>query len=342
MRNLNTTHPLSHLAEHIGAKIVGDETLTITGLCTLENPIPHNITFIRSESKETAQRTLAKLPPDITVIVPESIAPTSPPPNGASMLIVQESYQAFLNLIPLFFAEERPTLGIHPTAFVDPTASIGEGASIGPFVYIGPRCSIGRNVTMHGHSRLYEDVTLGDGVTLYGGVSIRHGTQIKDRVTIHDNTVIGADGFGYTPDPKLGLRKVPQLGIVIIESDVEIGANSCVDRGTFGPTVIGRGVKIDNLCQIGHNTMVGNFSIVCGGSAIGGSTKVGDGVIVGGKAGIADHVTISSGVRIGGGSAVLNSLKEAGDYLGYPAIKAFEWRRMQVSIRNLNRAGRKK
>lgn len=342
MRNLNITHPLSHLAKHIGARIIGNEALTITGLCTLENPIPHSITFIRSESKDTAQRTLAKLPPDIAVIVPESIAPTIMPPHGVSVLIVQESYPAFLNLIPLFFADESPTSGIHPTAFIDPTASIGEGASIGSFVYIGPRCSIGKNFTIHGHARLYEDISVGDDVTLYGGVSIRHGTRIKDRVTIHDNSVIGADGFGYTPDPKLGLRKVPQLGIVMIESDVEIGANSCIDRGAFGPTVIGRGVKIDNLCQIGHNTTLGSFSIVCGGSAIGGSTKIGDGVIVAGKAGIADHVTIPSGVRIGGGSAVLNSLKEAGDYIGYPAIKSFEWRRMQVSLRNLSREGRKK
>lgn len=342
MQNLNRTHTLSHLAEHINAKIIGNENLPISGLCTLENPIPHNITFIRSDSKEAVQRGVAKLSKETAAIVSEAVAPAAHPPNGASLLIVQESYQAFLNLIPLFFGEPSPTLGIHPTASVDPTASIGEGASIGPFAFVGPRCSVGKHFTIHSHARLYEDVAVGDNVTIYGGVSIRHGTQIKDRVTIHDNTVIGADGFGYTPDSKLGLRKVPQLGIVIIESDVEIGANSCIDRGTFGPTVIGRGVKIDNLCQIGHNAILGNFSIVCGGSAIGGSTKVGEGVVLGGKAGIADHLTIASGVRIGGGSAVIGSLTEAGDYMGYPAITASEWRRIQISLRKINRQRRKK
>ena len=342
MRNLNTTHPLSHLAEHIGATILGDTTLTISGLCTLENPLPNNITFIRSDSKETVQRNLTKLPSHTAVIVPEAVAPTNVLPSGAPILVVKESYPSFLNLIPLFFAEERAPIGIHPTAQIDPTATIGDGASVGAYVFIGPRCVIGKGVTIHSHSRLYGDVTLGESVTLYSGVSIRNGTQIKDRVTIHDNSVIGADGFGYTPDPKLGLRKVPQLGNVIIESDVEIGANTCIDRGAFGPTVIGRGTKIDNLVQIGHNVTIGSFSIVCGTSAIGGSTKIEGGVVIGGKVGVADHVTIASGVRVGGGSGVTTSLIESGDYMGFPAIKASDWRRTQVSLRGLGRGSRKK
>ena len=342
MRNLNKTYPLSHLAEHLGGTIVGDEHLSISGLCTLESPLPDNFTFIRTESKDAALRALGKIPSTTAVIVPQEVAPENAIVNGPSLILVKESYPAFLNLTPLFFAEERPPIGIHPTAYVDPTATIGEGASIGAHAYVGPRCSIGKNLIMRSHSRLYEDVSLGDDVTLYSGVSIRHGTNIKDRVTIHDNSVIGADGFGYTPDPKLGLRKVPQLGIVIIESDVEIGANTCIDRGAFGPTMIGRGVKVDNLVQIGHNTTIGNFTIVCGGCGIAGSTKIGDGVVLGGKVGVADHLTITSGVRVGGGSSVLTSLTEPGDYIGYPAIKASVWQRAQVSIRNLARGKKRK
>ena len=342
MRNLNKTHALSHLAEQISAKILGSDSLAISGLCSLENPLPNSITFIRSESKEAVQRSLANVPATTAVIVPESVAPTSALPDAAPLLLVKESFPAFLNLIPFFFAEERPPVGIHATAQIDPTASIGEGASIGAFVSVGARCCVGKNVTLHCHARLSEDVTIGDDVTLFSGVSVRNGTQIKDRVTIHDNSVIGADGFGYTPDPKLGLRKVPQLGNVIIESDVEIGANTCVDRGAFGPTVIGRGTKIDNLCQIGHNVTLGNFSIVCGASAIGGSTKIGDGVVLGGKSGVADHLTLVSGVRVGGGSGVINSLTEPGDYMGFPAIKATDWRRVQVTLRNTTRGARKR
>ncbi|MEN9847060.1 MAG: UDP-3-O-(3-hydroxymyristoyl)glucosamine N-acyltransferase [Pseudomonadota bacterium] len=342
MRNLNKTHRLLDLAEQIGAKIIGDDSLTISGLCPLENPLPNTITFIRTESKERVHKALSDLPATTAVVVSEGVAPASPPAHGSPLLIVPESYSAFLNLIPLFFADERPTIGVNPTAQIDPTASIGEGASIGAYVSIGPRCVIGKNLTMHSHSRLYEDVTLGDNVTLFSGVSIRHGTRIKDRVIIHDNAVIGADGFGYTPDPKLGLRKVPQVGHVIIESDVEVGANSCIDRGAFGPTTIGRGAKIDNLVQIGHNVTLGNFSIVCGAVAIGGSTKIGDGVVLGGKVGVADHLTIATGVRVGGGSAVTSSLTEPGDYVGYPATKAITWRRAQVSLRNIARGERKK
>ena len=342
MRYLNKTYPLSHLAEHIGATIIGDASLPVSALCTFESPLPHAITFLRSDSAEKARRLLSAIPPETAVVVPEEVAPTSTGPGEGPLLVVKESYPAFLNLIPLFFAEDRPPTGIHPTASIDATASIADGASIGAHTFIGPHCTVGKNFTMHSHTRLYEDVTIGDNVTLYGGVSIRSGTQIKDRVTIHDNTVIGADGFGYTPDPKLGLRKVPQVGTVIIESDVEIGANSCVDRGAFGPTILGRGVKIDNLCQIGHNVTIGNFSVVCGASAVGGSTKIGDGVVLGGKCGVADHVTIVSGVRVGGGSGVITSLPEPGDYMGFPAIKALDWRRAQVALRKLGRGGRKK
>jgi UDP-3-O-[3-hydroxymyristoyl] glucosamine N-acyltransferase len=342
MRNLNKTYPLSHLAEHLGGTIVGDEHLSISGLCTLESPIPNNITFLRSESKDAAHRALEKVPSPTAVIVSHEIAPQTTLINGPSLILVKESYPAFLNLISLFFAEERPAVGIHPTACIDPTATIGEGASIGAHTYVGPRCSIGKNLIMRSHARLYEDISLGDDVTLYSGVSIRHGTKIKDRVTIHDNSVIGADGFGYTPDPKLGLRKVPQLGIVIIENDVEIGANTCIDRGAFGPTMIGRGAKIDNLVQIGHNATIGNFTIVCGGCGIAGSTKIGDGVVLAGKVGVADHLTIASGARIGGGSSVLNSLTEPGDYVGYPAINASDWWRTQVVLRKMARRGKKK
>lgn len=342
MRTLNKSYPLAHLAEHIGGTVVGDPTLTISGLCTLEAPLPHNITFIRSNSADTVAREIGKLSSTSAAIIPEQLTPTTRPPQGPSLILVRESYASFLNLIPLFFEETKAAPGIHPTAIVDTTATIGEGASIGAGCVIGARTSIGKNFTMYAHAHIQEDVTIGDGVTLHGGVSIRNGTQIQDRVTIHDNTVIGADGFGYTPDPKVGLRKVPHLGIVQIDSDVEIGANTCIDRGAFGQTIIGQGTKIDNLVQIGHNVTIGRFSILCGNAAIGGSTKIGDRVVIGGKVGIADHLTIADGVRIGGGSGVTTSLTESGDYTGFPAIRASEWRRLQVTLRKSTRPERRK
>jgi len=342
MRNLNKSYPLAHLAEHVGGTVVGDPTLIISGLCTLETPLPNQITFIRSASADTVHREVGKLSSTSAVIIPEQLAPTERTPEGPSLILVQESYASFLNLIPLFFSNVEVAPGIHPSAIIDPSATIAPDARIGACCVIGARTSIGKGFTMYTHARIQEDVVIGDSVTIHSGVSIRNGTQIKDRVTIHDNTVIGADGFGYTPDPKLGLRKVPQLGIVQIESDVEIGANTCIDRGAFGPTIIGQGTKIDNLVQIGHNVTIGRFSILCGNAAIGGSTKIGNQVVISGKVGIADHLTIVDGVRIGGGTAVITSLKQSGDYMGFPAIPAAEWRRLQVTLRKSTRSARKK
>jgi UDP-3-O-[3-hydroxymyristoyl] glucosamine N-acyltransferase len=267
MRNLNKSYPLAHLAEHVGGTVVGDPTLIISGLCTLETPLPNQITFIRSASADTVHREIGKLSTTSAVIIPEQLAPTERTPEGPSLILVQDSYASFLNLIPLFFSNVEVAPGIHPSAIIDPSATIAPDARIGACCVIGARTSIGKGFTMYTHARIQEDVVIGDSVTIHSGVSIRNGTQIKDRVTIHDNTVIGADGFGYTPDPKLGLRKVPQLGIVQIESDVEIGANTCIDRGAFGPTIIGQGTKIDNLVQIGHNVTIGRFSILCGNAA---------------------------------------------------------------------------
>ncbi len=342
MRNRNASYPLVGLAEKLTATIVGDRNLIITGLCPLEAPVPNHITFIRSESPDTIARGLAKLPSSCAVILKDDFGHALEGTRShPSLILVKEPYPAFLDLIPLFFEEITATPGIHPTATIDPSAVIGENSSIGAGCYVGPGTVTGKNLTMHPNARILGDVTVGDSVVLHAGVSVRHGVKIGDRVTIHDNTVIGADGFGFTPDPALGFRKVPQIGGVHIESDVEIGANTCIDRGTLGPTVVGRGTKIDNLAQIGHNVVLGNNVIVCGQVGIAGSSTIADGVILGGQAGVADHITICKGVRVGGGSGVTTNISEPGDYMGYPAIPAHEWRRLQVSFRKTSRRKQK-
>lgn len=343
MRNRNMSYPLSHIAEQIKARVIGDANLQVRGLCPLEAPVAHHITFIRSESLEATRRALSGLPATCAAIInQDSAAAVEPSGQSPSVVLTKEPYPSFLNIIPLFFENIPPTPGIHATALVDPSATIGEGASIGPGCCIGPRVSIGKNFTMHPHARVSEDVRIGDGVTLHSGVSIRHGTLMGDRITVFDNAVIGSDGFGFTPDPSLGLRKVPQVGYVLIESDVEVGANSCIDRGAFGATVIGRGTKIDNLVQIGHNAVLGKYVIVCGQVGIAGSTSIGDGAVLGGQVGVGDHLIIGKGVRVGGGSAVITTITQAGDYMGYPAIPANDWRRIQVTLKKMIRRSRKK
>lgn len=338
---MNKNYPLSQLAVHVGGEVFGDQNLSITGITSLETPTPGHVTFVRSQSPIAVLKYLEKLT-GMAVLIPRDLMPSTPLPAGVSVVAVKDSYAAFLDILPMFYEEESTTPGVHPSAVIDPSSSIAEGASIGPFVRIGARCVIGKNARIHSHVSLYDDVSIGDSVTLYSGVSLRSGTVLKDRVTIHDKSVIGADGFGYTPDPRVGLRKVPQLGHVIIESDVEVGASTCIDRGAFGPTTIGRGTKIDNLVQIGHNAQIGAFCIVCGGAAIAGSTKIHDKVVIGGACGIADHIEIVSGVRLGGRSGVTTNLLEPGDYMGFPAVKASEWRRAQVLQRKALRKGKDK
>jgi UDP-3-O-[3-hydroxymyristoyl] glucosamine N-acyltransferase len=344
MRNRNTSYPLAYLAEQIKGTLVGDPTLTIAGLCPLEAPAAHHITFIRSESPDSVSRGFGRIPASCAVILKEGLISSTADRsvNSPSAILVKEPYPAFLDLIPLFFEEIVGAPGIHPNASIDSSAMIGEGASIGAGCYVGPGTVIGKHFTMFPNARILGDVTIGDSVTLHAGVSIRHGTKIADRVTIHDNAVIGADGFGFTPVPLVGLRKVPQIGGVRIESDVEIGANACIDRGAFGPTVVGRGTKIDNLAQIGHNVVLGTYVVVCGQVGIAGSSTIADGVVLGGQAGVADHLSISKGVRVGGGSGVTTNLSEPGDYMGYPAIPAQEWRRLQLSFRKTTRRKQKK
>jgi UDP-3-O-[3-hydroxymyristoyl] glucosamine N-acyltransferase len=181
---------------------------------------------------------------------------------------------------------------------------------------------------------------MGAGVTLHSGVSLREGTVLGSHVTVHNNTVIGGDGFGYVPDPSVGLRKVPHVGNVIIEDQVEIGANTSIDRGALGSTKIGFGTKIDNQVQIGHNVTIGKFCIICGQTGIAGSVTIGDRCVFGGGSGAADHVSICSGVRLGGRTGATGNINEPGDYLGFPALAASQWKRAQAALRRLAKPSR--
>jgi UDP-3-O-[3-hydroxymyristoyl] glucosamine N-acyltransferase len=340
MHYRSLSYSVQSLADAAQAKPLGDTSIQISNLSSIETPQPDTVTFIRADSAELVAKRIATLPTPMVVVVPEKAAPSAIP-TGIALLLAKESYSAFLNLVPLFFEEPKFEPGIHPSAVIHPTAAVHPTASVGAYCSVGARTVIGRNSVLLPNVNVYEDVSIGDSVTIHCGASIRSHTVINARVTIHNNAVIGADGFGYTPDPAVGLRKVPQVGNVIIGSDVEIGANTCIDRGAFGPTTIGRGTKIDNLVQIGHNTSVGEFCIICGQAAIAGSVKIGPKVVVGGSAGIANHLEIVSGVRLGGWAGVTSNLLEPGDYMGFPAIKATEWRRTQVQLRRLYKDSRK-
>lgn len=221
------------------------------------------------------------------------------------------------------FAPPTPAFDsdIHPTAVVDETASIGQGVRIGAGCYIGKHVKLADGVTLYPNVTILDETEVGPNTTMWPGTVVRERSVIGSHCIFHNNVSIGADGFGYRPaDNGQGLVKVPQIGNVVIGHYVEIGANSCVDRGKFSSTIVGDGCKIDNLVQIGHNCKMGRFCIMAGASGLAGSVTLGDGVIIGGSASIKDHTTIGSGAVVGAGSGVTGDIGPGEKVLGYPAI----------------------
>jgi UDP-3-O-[3-hydroxymyristoyl] glucosamine N-acyltransferase len=238
--------------------------------------------------------------------------------------------------------EPQPDPGVHPTAAVHPTAQLGARVRIGPHVTVDRRVRLGDDVVLHAGVCLYADVVIGDGCVLHANTVIRHRCKLGRRVLLHQNVSIGADGFGYRP-PRggLGFVKIPHVGNVELEDDVEIGANACVDRAKFGTTLIGEGTKIDNLCHIGHNVRIGRHCSISGLTGVAGSTIIEDGVMIGGGANIRDHITIGAKARVGGASGVGADVPAGVTVTGYPADEVQATLRQWASVRKLPEVLRK-
>jgi UDP-3-O-[3-hydroxymyristoyl] glucosamine N-acyltransferase len=241
--------------------------------------------------------------------------------RNRAILRVKSADHAMIAILERFAAPEAlPAVGVDPTARVHPTAKIGEGARIGPFVTIAAGASVGARTALFEGARLYGDARVGDDCVIHANVVIRERCSVGNRVILASGVAIGTDGFGYRPSPDgRGIAKIPHIGTVVIEDDVEIGANSCVDRGKFGATRIGAGTKIDNVCQIGHNVEIGRCVVISGLTGVAGSTKIGDGSRIGGGCGIADHLTIGRGVSLAARSGVMSDIPDGSTWGGFPA-----------------------
>jgi UDP-3-O-[3-hydroxymyristoyl] glucosamine N-acyltransferase len=330
---------LREIAERVHARIIGDPSLTVSTISSLEEPRAEALSFYRGSSLQnlTGQLTTESIR---AVLVHEALE-LDEPLEGKAFLKVKDPFHAFVTLLPLFFKPDVPSYGIHPQACIDPRAEISPSAQIGPFSYVGPEAVIEDNVVLHPHVTIYPRARIGASTVIHSGAHIREDVHIEPGVIIQNGAIIGADGFGYLPDPEKGLIPVPQIGNVTLASGVEIGANTCIDRATLGSTKIGMGTKIDNLVQIGHNTRIGNFSIVCGQSAIAGSAKIGNQVVLGGNAGVADHTEITDGCRFGAFSGLHGKYETKGDYAGNPAMPARTYRRVVACIPKLPELFRK-
>ena len=219
-------------------------------------------------------------------------------------------------------------------ASVAESATIGENVYIGPFVYIGEKASVGDNTIIEAGVSVNEGASVGSNCILYNNVTIYHGCKVGNRCILHAGCVIGADGFGFAPGAN-GYDKIPQIGIVILEDDVELGANTCVDRSTMGATIIKRGVKLDNLVQIGHNVVIDEHTVMSAQCGVAGSTKIGKWCMVGGQTGFNGHIQIGDGVKVGAHSAVPNNVKDGGAVFGYPAFEHGKFVRSSIVFKRL-------
>ncbi|RTY69478.1 UDP-3-O-(3-hydroxymyristoyl)glucosamine N-acyltransferase [Flavobacterium sp. GSP27] len=297
--------------------IIGNTTQNITAPEQLEMATASEISFIGNKKYEKLWFTSNAC----AAVVNEDIA--IEPGENRAFIKVKNADLAMSQVLELF-APPTPvfTIDIHPSAVIDPTASICTGARIGAGCYIGPNVIIGDNSTVYPNVTILDECTIGKNTVIWSGTVIRERCHIGNDCILHPNATIGADGFGFRPDPQRGLVKIPQIGNVIIGNSVEIGANTCVDRGKFSSTILGDGCKIDNLVQIGHNSKLGKFCIMAGNSGLAGSVTLGNGVIIGGSASIKDHTTIGDGAIVGAGSGVTGDIPAGKTMLGYPAVEA--------------------
>ena len=311
------TYSISEINEVLKGIIIGDTSKMITAPEQLEMANDTEISFIGNKKYEKVwEKSKA-----CAAIVNEDVA--IEPGENRAFIKVKNADLAMSQILSLF-APPTPlfSIDIHPTAVVDKSAVVGNGTQIGAGCYIGPKVILGENVTIYPNVTILDDCSIGNNTVIWSGTVIRERSIIGKDCIFHPNATIGADGFGFRPDPERGLVKIPQIGNVIIGNNVEIGANSCVDRGKFSSTVLGDGCKIDNLVQIGHNCKLGRFCIMAGNSGLAGSVTLGDGVIIGGSASIKDHTTIGDGAIVGAGSGVTGDIPPGKVMLGYPAVEA--------------------
>lgn len=263
-------------------------------------------------------------------------------PDSCAYIFVENVMDAVVRLLESFYPYEEVNSRICETAKIDSSAKISENVKIDSYTVIGKNVEIGKNVKIMSHVCIYPGVKIGDNSVIHSHAVIRENCVIGSNCIVQNGVVIGADGFGYIPHKEQVIVQVPQVGIVKIADNVDIGANTCIDRGAIGDTEIGQFTKIDNLVQVGHNVKIGYASFLCGQVGVAGSVDIGSQVTLGGKVGIADHISIPNKTRVAGGSIVTKKLKESGDYIGIPAMPSQVYKKQLFYFRRLEKLFKKK
>jgi UDP-3-O-[3-hydroxymyristoyl] glucosamine N-acyltransferase len=319
---------VAEIAQKLSAEVVGNPEAIIKTVCKIEEGVPGGLSFLANpkythyiyETRATA------------VIVNKSFEPERP--VSATLIKVQDAYLAFASLLQLYNTLKSKKSGISPQAYVSPKAKVGQNVYIGEFASIGDNAKIGDNVQIYPQVFVGDNVVIGDDTVLYAGVKIYAECVVGNQCIIHAGAVIGADGFGFASQENSFL-KIPQIGNVVIEDNVEIGANSCVDRATMGSTYIRKNAKLDNLVQIAHNVDVGEASAFAAQCGVAGTTKIGNNCLFGGKTAINGHITIGNNVRVGACSGILTSVNDDEILFGSPAIPLRDEQKLIILRRKL-------
>jgi UDP-3-O-[3-hydroxymyristoyl] glucosamine N-acyltransferase len=320
------------IAQVLGGTVEGDSNQMVTNLSKIEEGKEGTLSFLANPKyEEYIYTTQASL-----VIVSNSFVPAKALPASCTLIRVENAYESFAKLLDMYNAYKNNKIGVSEKAAIAKTVTLGNDVYVGNFVSIGEHVKIGNNVKIHPNTSIADNVVIGDNTIIFSGVCIYESSVIGAHCTLHSGVIIGGDGFGFAPNSENNYNKVPQIGNVIIEDHVEVGANTTIDRATLGSTIIRKGVKIDNLIQIAHNVEVGENTVIAAQTGIAGSTKIGKNCMIGGQVGIVGHITIADEVKIAAQSGVGQSITEKGAIVqGSPAFSIGDYRKSYVVFKNL-------
>lgn len=320
------------IAGLLNGEIIGNPQVKVSKLSKIEEGEPQSISFLANMAYEQYLYTTDAS----IVIINRDLKLQKPVKDTCTLIKVENAYECFAKLLETYQQMKGSKTGIEQPSFISETAKLGENCYVGAFTYIGENVTIGNNVKIYPNTYVGDNTTIGDNTILFSGVKLMEETVVGKNCIFHAGVVIGSDGFGFVPDENNVYSKVPQIGNVVIEDDVEIGGNTVIDRATMGSTVIKKGVKLDNLVQIAHNVVIGENSVIAGQAGIAGSAKIGKNCMMGGQVGVAGHLTIADDVKIAAQSGVGASIKEKGAIVqGSPAFSIGEYRRSYVGFKKL-------
>jgi UDP-3-O-[3-hydroxymyristoyl] glucosamine N-acyltransferase len=318
------------IGELLKGTIEGNAQIKVNKLCKIEEGEAGSLTFL-ANPKYTSF--IYDTRASIVIVSKDFVAEH---PISATLIRVENAYESFVQLLEMYNRIQLDKKGVETPSFISPSASIGQGCYVGAFAYIGHNVQLGNNVKIYPQVFIGDNVVIGDDTTLFAGVRVYSDCRIGSDCTLHTGVVIGADGFGFTPNAENQYKKVAQIGNVVIEDHVEIGANTSIDRATLGSTIIRKGVKLDNLIQIAHNVEIGENTVIAAQTGIAGSTKIGKDCMIGGQVGIVGHIVIADRVKIAAQSGIGSSITTEGEIVqGSPAFIIGDYKRTYVVFRKL-------